>query len=207
MDIRGYEVGMLQTNCYLVGGEEGLVIIDPGYAAVQLIDAIDTDEREPVAILLTHAHFDHTMGIDALVDRYHIPVYALDKDRETLENTSANLSQLVGGFNMHVNSEITYFSEGDVLELAGLSFETFWVPGHSAGGCCFYLRNDHALFSGDALFYGSVGRTDLPGGNMGALIRGLKEKILVLPGDTIVYPGHGPTTYIEYEKQYNPFIG
>ncbi len=206
MDIKAYEVGMLQTNCYVVGGDDGLVIIDPGYAGAKLCNEIDSDGRKPVAILLTHGHFDHTMGVDYLVERYDIPVYALDKERETIESSAANLSTLFSAAGIHSDTEITYFSEGDVLEFAGLSFETLWIPGHSVGGCCYYLRSDNVIFSGDNLFYGSVGRSDLPGGSMSAMINGIKEKLFALPDETMVYPGHGPETSIGFEKQYNPFI-
>ena len=106
----------------------------------------------------------------------------------------------------HMDAEVTYFSEGDVLRLAGLEIETIWTPGHTPGGCCFYIPKEHVLFAGDSLFCGSVGRTDMPGGDMGALVRGLKEKIWKLPEETTVYPGHGPETTIGYEKQYNPFV-
>ena len=206
MDIKNYVVGMLQTNCYVIGNDDRLLILDPGYAGDRLFAEIDSDGRKPEAILLTHGHFDHIMGVDAVVERYQIPVYALDKERDTFSDSSAALAGFFMEAEKHMDAEVTYFSEGDVLRLAGLEIETIWTPGHTPGGCCFYIPKEHVLFAGDSLFCGSVGRTDMPGGDMGALVRGLKEKIWKLPEETTVYPGHGPETTIGYEKQYNPFV-
>ena len=206
MDIRNYELGLLQTNCYVVGNDDKLVIIDPGGCPPSFMQTLQEDGRIPEAILLTHGHFDHILGVDELTAHFDLPVYALEQEAETFNDPAFNLGQAFIGQTVQLRSKITYFSEGEKLDLAGLTFETIWIPGHSYGGCCYYLRDEHVLFSGDALFYGSIGRTDGPQGDMRALVDNLKEKVLILPDETEVYPGHGPATSIGFEKQYNPFI-
>ena len=207
MDLRSCELGILQTNCYVIGNDDQLVIIDPGHCPDRFLELIENDGRRPAAILLTHGHFDHILGVDPLVRRFGMPVYALDKEELTLTNPDNNLAAIFTQGTVNLESEVTYFSEGDVLEIAGLSFETIWVPGHSYGGCCYYLRSEGVLFSGDGLFYGSIGRTDGPQGDLDALVGALKEKVLTLPEETAVYPGHGPATKIGFEKRNNPFLG
>ena len=206
MDLNHIELGILQTNCYVIGGEDGLVIIDPGYCPPELISLIEDDGRKPEAILLTHGHFDHTMGVDQLREHFDIPVRALIQEKQTLETTEYNLSTMFSGQGVLLESPVSYFSEGEVLTYAGLKFETIWVPGHSQGGCCYYVRDEEVLFSGDSLFCGSVGRTDLAGGDMTTLVENLREKVMTLPDKTAVCPGHGPGTDIAFEKQFNMFV-
>ncbi len=206
MDVNVYQLGVLETNCYVVGGKDGIVIVDPGGSSPHLLDAIEKDSRKVAAILLTHGHFDHIAGVDGLVKKYQVPVYALDKEKEMLTDPSNNLAADLGGESVTIESEITYFSEGDVLEAGGLSFETIWVPGHSYGGCCYYVKDEGVLFSGDTLFCGSIGRSDFPGGDMKALVDALKQKVMILPDETKVLPGHGPGTDIRFEKKFNLFL-
>ena len=206
VDIRTCELGMLATNCYIVGGGERLLIIDPGDCPPGFIEAVEADGRTPEAILLTHGHYDHFLGVDSIAGHFHLPVYALDKEKPALENSQINLSKMFSGKDEALTTPITYFSEGDILELAGMKIRTIWVPGHSPGGCCYYISEENVLFSGDCLFCGSIGRTDFPQGDYEALISTLKNKILILPDDTQVFPGHGPGTTIGYERVSNPYL-
>ncbi len=206
MEIKRLEVGPLGTNCYLVKNEDRMVVIDPGYYTGPLEDEICQTDLPVEAVLLTHAHFDHIWGVDALVETVGAPVYALDKEETMLTDPSVNLAKDFIDIPVTVNAPIRYFSEGDILELAGLSFKTIWIPGHSAGGCCYYLEDEGVLFSGDSLFYGSIGRTDNPQGDYDALVGNLCKKVLILPDKVRVFPGHGPETVIGFEKQYNPFL-
>lgn len=206
MEMKRLEVGPLATNCYLLINEDKLIVIDPGYYTGPLEEAVQQTGLPVEAVLITHAHFDHIWGLDALAEACGGTVYALDKERETFEDASLNLAGDFIDIDVRVNTPVRYFSEGDVLELAGLKFKTIWVPGHSCGGCCYYLEEEGILFPGDSLFYGSIGRTDGPQGDYEALTGALKEKVLTLPEDTLVYPGHGPETRIGFERQCNPFL-
>lgn len=206
MEMKRLEVGPLGTNCYLLTNEDKLIIIDPGYYTGPLEEAIRESGLPVEAVLLTHAHFDHIWGVDALVESCGGTVYALDKEREAIEDPAMNMAQDFIRETVHLNTPVQYFSEGDVLEPAGLKFGTIWVPGHSYGGCCYYLEEEGILFAGDSLFYGSIGRTDGPRGDYEALIANLKEKVLTLPEDTRVCPGHGPETTVGVERQINPYL-
>ena len=157
------------------------------------------------AILLTHAHFDHIMGIDKVIDRYgEMPVYVEESDLELLHTPSMNESTVYTNGYSYPGGDVIH--DGDVIRLIGEDFRVIHTPGHTPGGCCYYMEQEDVLFSGDTLFRTSVGRSDFPGGSASALVRSVKEKLLILPEETHVYPGHMEETTIGYEKRHNPFV-
>lgn len=206
MKIKNFTLGMMGTNCYVVQNEEskGCLIVDPGAKSEALSAYIRENGLSPEAILLTHGHFDHIMGIDSLRREYPVSVYADRKEQYVLADPNLNLSAAYGGG--YSFGDAVYVEDGQILSLAGLEIRVIETPGHTAGGCCYYIASEGVLFSGDTLFHSSVGRTDFPTGSMGTLIRSIKEKLLVLPGDTMVYPGHMEQTTIAYEAENNPFL-
>ena len=206
MKIEKFVTGIISTNCYLVINEETkqTVVIDPAACPSYLMGHIKSEGLQVEAILLTHGHFDHIMGIGDLRGEFPVPVYAHEEDRETLLDPSLNLS--ISYTDGYTFDGATYVSDGQKLELAGLSFQVIHTPGHTPGGVCYYLESEKVLFSGDTLFQNSVGRTDFPNSSTSDLIRSLREKVLVLPDDVKVYPGHMGETNIGHERKHNLFI-
>lgn len=207
MKIEVFPVGILGANCYLVRREESkeIVVIDPGAYPKKVRNHIEEEGLVPKAILLTHGHFDHIMGLDQLVEAFDIPVFVHEAERDLISDPVTNLSKsYVEGYSP--KCEIRFVKEGDVLSCAGLDFQVIHTPGHTAGGCCYYVESDKALFSGDTLFHASIGRSDLPTGSESELVRSVREKLLPLPDETVVYPGHMSMTTIGDEKKINPYI-
>ena len=155
------------------------------------------------AILLTHGHFDHIWGANELRRLSGAKIYAYEGEKELCEDAGKNVSRDAGRPET-VRADF-YEKDGALLELGGFSLKLIATPGHTGGSCCYYLEEEKILFSGDTLFEGSVGRTDFPTGSMGSLVRSIKERLLVLPDDVTVYPGHGDSTTIGDEKKYNPY--
>ena len=201
-----FVLGPVATNCYIVINTETneAVIVDPAARADRLSDELLKQGASPVAILLTHGHFDHIMAVNELKDKYNIPVYAHRDEEDVLRQTSLNMSTNMGV--RYVTEADHYLLDGDKLELAGFDFIVYHTPGHTKGGVCYYMPDQKLLFSGDTLFHGSVGRTDFPTGSMGTLVRSIREKLFVLPDDVQVLPGHEDMTTIGFEKKYNPFL-
>ena len=200
-------VGPVSTNCYFLINEElrETVIVDPGENAGQIQSYLAENELKPVAILLTHGHFDHMMAAEKLRAAYGIKVYATAKEKELLNSSVLNLAKGFLRADYTMDADI-YCKEGDEFYLAGCSIQVLETPGHTPGGCCYYIPSQNMLFSGDTLFYRSIGRTDFPGGSFQELSKSIKEKLYVLPAETICYSGHGEVTRIGFEKEHNPYV-
>lgn len=199
-------LGMVGTNCYLLCNMDikECVLIDPADSQDEISRMIDESGCSLKGILLTHGHFDHIMAADAVRDKYGVKVYASCDEKNTLEQPHINLGEAYG-LKLSVKADV-WHKDGEILKLASFDIEALHTPGHTEGGSCYYVREIGVLFSGDTLFCGSVGRTDFPGGSMSEIVRSIKEKVMVLPDDTKVYPGHGEGTSVGYERVNNPFL-
>jgi glyoxylase-like metal-dependent hydrolase (beta-lactamase superfamily II) len=197
-------------NTYVVWrpGRDDALVIDPGLEPDLILDCLRDEGLTPAAILNTHGHGDHIGGNEALKQAFpQAPLIIGVNEAPLLGDPMANLSGLLG---LPITSPPAdrLVREGDVVEAAGLRLEVFDIPGHSPGHVIFFYRDTPCLvFGGDVLFRGSVGRTDFPGGDQALLFRGIRDKLLTLPPDTVVYPGHGPVTTVRQEKRFNPFVG
>lgn len=196
-----------QTNCYYVyrEGADDIVIIDPGSNGEIVYDDIKGLGFEKVAgILLTHGHGDHTGGARRLKELSCAKIYAYEDEAEILKDPEKNLSGWFGtayGFDAD-----EYFHDKQTFTMAGVTFTVFYTPGHTKGGCCYYVEEDGVLFCGDTIFNGSVGRTDFYSGSINELARSIRDRILTLPDETKLYSGHGDRTTVEYERKYNPCL-
>jgi hydroxyacylglutathione hydrolase len=209
MVIESFVVGMLQTNCYLLGERktQQAVVIDPGGDSERIARRIQQLGLNLMAILNTHGHFDHIMDAWALKQRLGGEIYLHSKDEVIFRQSMAGMGSLVaprrGGTNEKVDREL---KEGDSLVFGPLRLKVLETPGHTPGHVSFHFSEAGIIFVGDTLFAGSIGRTDFPGGSYPRLIRSVREKIFPLDGKTVVYPGHGPKTTVEREKRSNPFF-
>lgn len=204
--IRMMVLGPVQTNCFFLINEDTkeVIIVDPADSAQRISKWINSENLKPVAVLLTHGHFDHIMAMDALREEYKIPVYASRDEVDVLAKPQLNVSTMMG---IRLSTQADeLFKDGDVLELAGIKLKVISTPGHTVGSVCFYIEEENMLISGDTLFCTSVGRTDFPTGSSRQLIESIKTRLFVLPDDTAVFPGHNDMTTIGYEKTHNPFI-
>lgn len=205
-EVLRYIVGPVCTNCYLlVNHKTGeLLVVDPGDQATLIEKQIEKTGAKPVAVLLTHGHFDHAGAAEELADKYQISIYAHEAEKETLEDPGLNLCGMIGEHKVY-HADI-FVKDEEVLNLAGFSIRVFFTPGHTIGGCCYYIADEKILFSGDTLFQESVGRTDFPRGSASDLIRSIREKLMPLPDDVTVYTGHDESTLIGYERMHNPYL-
>lgn len=206
MKISSLMVGLVGTNCYILTNEDTneAIIIDPGDQAKSIINKCDEMRVKPVAILLTHGHFDHVMAGDEVANHYGIKIYIHEDDFELIADPHMNSGSMINrAMGYRADKKLV---DGQKLDFAGFDITVIHTPGHTPGGACFYFEKEGKLICGDTLFCGSVGRTDLPGGSQSTLVNSLREKIMKLPDQTACYPGHGEPTTISYERQFNPFI-
>ena len=204
MTLITFPTGELGVNTYIISADgTGAAVIDPGGDAGKIKAVLSENGLKLKAVLLTHGHFDH-IGAAAELKRLGAEIYVSKEDAPMLDNDILNMA---APFNMHVEHPVPdkFIKDGDILNIAGLEIRVISTPGHTPGGVCFLTESK--LFSGDTLFHRSVGRCDHPGGNHGLLIKSIKEKLLCLPDDTPVYPGHGHSTFIGEERLFNPFLG
>lgn len=200
------EVGPLACNCYIVGDEatKQAIVIDPGGDEDELAEAIASKELMVVAIVATHAHFDHIIAAQRLRELTGAPFYLHDADRVLLDWMQTS-GRLFLGVDLPPAPDVDRSApEGELLSAGDLRLEVLHTPGHSPGSIS--LIADDSIFSGDTLFAGSVGRTDLPGGDTSLLLKTISDKLFEFGDDVPVYPGHGPSTTIGEERRFNPFL-
>jgi hydroxyacylglutathione hydrolase len=201
-----YTVGPLQENCTLLHDGKEAILIDPGDEAQRLLQSLKTKNLTLKAIWLTHAHFDHIGAIAEIQEILgDIPVYLHPNDNVLFENAHLAAERWEIPFKQPKTKTLALEDKG-VLEFANTKVHCLFTPGHAPGHIAFYVPSEGFVIAGDALFRGSIGRTDLPMGNHQQLLESIRSKLLTLPDETVVYPGHGPSTTISFEKQTNPFL-
>ncbi|WLR43926.1 MBL fold metallo-hydrolase [Bacillus carboniphilus] len=207
MDWQRVPLGQLQTNAYILKDDEGkCVIFDPGAEGERLVAMIKKRHLTPLAILLTHAHFDHIGAITDLKKHWDIDVYLHENEKDWLSNPILNGSQFFMSAEIKASPADKLIKRQQDLTIGDFHFELYETPGHSPGSVSYYNEELDVVFCGDTLFRGSIGRTDLPGGNHSLLLNSIEKHILSLPEDTIVLPGHGPETTVDEEMATNPFL-
>lgn len=206
------ELGPFASNCYIIACPKTMasVVIDPGIPDPWIKRVLAEHGLKPDLIMLTHGHLDHIGGVEWVKSFTGAPVWMHAADAPMMTDPVKNGSAFFGPPVVGPQPD-RLLAEGDVVTVGQLQFQVLHTPGHTPGGACFYLPSAESdmpghLIAGDTLFAGSIGRTDLPGGDLDALLRSIREKLLPLPESTVVYPGHGPTTLIGDEKAYNPFL-
>ncbi|GMQ65286.1 MBL fold metallo-hydrolase [Vallitalea maricola] len=207
MKVKTMMLGILQTNVYIVYDEESkdAVVIDPAGDEDRIIRFIEEKNLRLMGILVTHGHFDHIGVVDAIRDNYGVPVFTSREEGELMADPNKNLSlNLMRKVVAVENDEVV--GDKDILEFGELVFDCIVVPGHSPESVCYYNRENDILFCGDTLFAGSIGRTDFYDGPQDTLINSIKDKLMILPEETKVYPGHGFQTTIGYEKKTNIYM-
>jgi len=208
MDVRMFTVGPVQENCFIAraDGSSRAVIIDPGDEADRILAPVRELGLEVEAVLLTHTHFDHVGAVAPVARETGAPVYVSEIERPVLADIMSYVP--FAGIGPYESYEADHVLRGgEQLELAGLEIDVIFTPGHSPGHLSFSIPSEQALFSGDVLFQGSVGRTDLPGGDWATLIASIGTLVESLPEDTTVYPGHMGITNLGTERRTNPFLG
>lgn len=196
-------LGMVSTNVYFICNEETMdtVIVDPADNTNAIVTQVEAKNYVPKAVFLTHGHFDHILAAREICDKYGIKCYSYVDEADLAEDAHLNLStSFMGPFSLNVDGVL---SDGQEISVGGMDFKVIHTPGHTKGSCCYYLKAEKILISGDTLFNESVGRTDFPTGSAGTLLASIRDKLFVLPEDVTVYPGHGDSTTIGYEKVNN----
>ncbi|MBC7535861.1 MAG: MBL fold metallo-hydrolase [Ferruginibacter sp.] len=210
LKIKSFEFSPIQENTYILYNEaKECAIIDPGCYSDdekdKLLNFIKAMELSPVLLLNTHCHLDHVFGNKFVSEQFSLKLHIHESEKRVLE-----MAPFAGlGFNMpfdNYNGELLFIEEGNIIKIGKDELKALFTPGHSPGSLSFYCEKDAFVISGDALFYRSIGRTDLPGGDHENLLKNIREKLFILPNETEVYSGHGPVTNIGEEKQFNPFL-
>lgn len=208
LQVETFALGDWQTNCYLLSreGSSDCWVIDAGFSPKPMIDHIRRAGLTPKQIILTHAHLDHIGGLDNFRALWRdLPILIHEAEAEFLINPALNLSMFIG-MRLIAPQATALLQHGQVLDIAGTSFEVRHTPGHSPGGITLYSPAERLAFVGDTLFHDSIGRYDFPTSDGAALLRSIHEQLMTLPDDTRVLPGHGPATTIGRERQHNPYM-
>lgn len=212
LEIRTFVCNMLHENCFVLFDKDSreAAVIDPGFywenEKQTFVKYVESNQLEIKYLLCTHLHFDHIFGVAFIEDTFNVKLSASLLDTPWVENFESSVAR----FGIRPNGEKRYVThplrDTDVLTLGTHTLECISTPGHSAGGMCFYAKDNGYLFAGDTLFQSSIGRTDFADGDYAQLIRSIQTRLLPLPTETIIFPGHGDTTTIGDEKMYNPYI-
>lgn len=205
MKIQRLVLGPASTNCYIVyqeGAKEGFVV-DPADLGEKIHIEMEKIGLKCVGILLTHGHFDHIKGAKRLKQLSDALIYAYEDEKEICEDPEKNVSVIFGA--QYTLTPDAYFKDNEEFDMAGFHIQVLHTPGHTCGGCCYYLKEQNAVFCGDTIFQQSVGRSDFATGSASQLIRSIKDRLLVLPDETYLFTGHGESTTVGDEKIYNPF--
>lgn len=198
-------LGSVQTNCFYIyrEGQKEVICVDPADQGNKIFTQLQKKGLQISGIILTHGHFDHILGVKELKKLSGAKIYAYKEEKCVLENPSTNVSAQVGS--SYVITADEYLEDGALVTIGDMTFNLIATPGHTVGSCCYYFKEDKVLISGDTLFLESVGRSDLPTGSGATLGRSIKNKLMILPDDVKVYPGHGDSTSIGHERIYNPY--
>ena len=212
MKIAVFKLLLFEVNCYVIydPNEKKAAIIDPGIVDNREIDAIDSflkkNDLKVVCIINTHLHIDHVVANTGLSQKYNVDVLAHEDDKILGARLLDQARQFGLPFRIENAGVTRYLSDGEKIKIGDGELEVIHVPGHSPGGIALYDAKDNFIITGDSLFNGSIGRTDLPGGNLAKLLESVKKRLYSLPDDTVVYPGHGPSSTIGKEKRTNPYV-
>ncbi len=198
-------VGLMGVNCYILGDPDEAIIVDPGSDAEGIEKTLKENNIKAKYIVLTHCHFDHIMAVEELIKKFSVKLIACQSEKENLMRSNINYTDRYSRKPIELVADI-YVKDGDVIKIGECEFKVIETPGHTSGSMCLYCEKEKMLISGDTLFFASVGRCDLATGNEKELIKSIKTKLLVLPDDVAVLPGHGENTTIGYEKINNPYI-
>ncbi len=207
MKIATFLIKPIQENTYFYYNEKTLegVIIDPGGDFTRLIRFIDENELDIKSILLTHGHFDHILAAEQLQKELSIPIVAHKDEFPVLTDGRINMSSQMSKKTVYISPDV-FVTDNDIIGIGQDKLIVIHTPGHTPGGVCYYSQNDKVLFTGDTLFYESVGRTDFAMGSTKMLYESIEKKLLTLPADVSIYPGHGPASSIGHERHNNPFF-
>ena len=208
MQVKKMVLGGLENNTYFVVGQDGVttVLVDPAYEAERIIEFLSGQGLRLEAILITHGHFDHIGAVSKIIEHISVPVYAHQEEAKLMEDPIKNLSTYFTSRGVRASAS-DFVSDKDQLDFGDdLQFKVMVIPGHSPKGVCYYNADAACVFTGDTLYAGSIGRTDYYNGDSHDLIHYIKERLLFLPGGTIIYPGHGQISTIGNEKSYNPYL-
>ncbi len=206
MILEGFPVGPIQANCYIFGDDatREVFVIDPGDEPARILATLRRLNARPLAIVNTHGHFDHIQGVQEVRRAAHIPFWIHEAEHDVLSQGPARAETMFGVALPPSPVPDRWLKDGDHLQVGSLALRVRHTPGHSPGGVC--LVGDGLAFVGDTLFAGSIGRTDIPGGDLETLLASIARVLLPLPDGTVCYPGHGPETTIGEERRFNPFL-
>ena len=207
MLLRALEVGGVAENCYIIGDEatRQCLIIDPGAEAKRIVAAVEETGVTPLRIINTHGHPDHVGVVVPVQNRFKLKFFMHEADVFLLPHLPS-FAEYMGESDVIIPTVDEFLRDGDVITCGTLALRVTHTPGHTPGGVCFIIESEKTVIVGDTLFAGSVGRTDLPGGSHAELLNSIHQKLMILPDDYAVYPGHGPKTTIGRERKTNPFL-
>lgn len=209
-EVHSFTFNDFQENTYIIYDESGeCVIIDPGCSTKreedELVQFIENNSLTPVRLLNTHCHIDHILGNKFVADKYNLPLEIHKGELIMLQN-GTTVAKMYGIPYMPSPMPKGFLKEGEMISFGKTIMEILFTPGHSPASICFYQRSEKWIIAGDVLFFESIGRTDLPGGDHATLINSIAKNLMVLDDDIVIYPGHGPSTTIGHEREFNPFL-